>query len=73
MGVRAGLVGFGVGVICNGGAFGVALREGPGVGVCIGFGAGVDKGLTTGGFGFILVIRKDSFAPVPLGSHSMKL
>jgi hypothetical protein len=28
---------------------------------------------TDSGFGFILVMRNDSFAPVPLGSHSMKL
>jgi hypothetical protein len=81
MGAKAGFARLGVGVMAfGGGALGVALVALPGVGVSIGagvgidFGAGVDGGLSTGsGFGFILVMRNDSFAPVPLGSHSMKL
>ena len=79
MAAKAGFVGLAVGVMTfNCGALGVALGALPGVGVGVGvgvdFGAGVDGGLTTGsGFSFILVMRNDSFAPVPLGSHSMKL
>ena len=79
MGAKVGFVGLGVGVMAFGcGVLGVVLGTlpGVGVGVGVGFGAGVDGGLTTGsdsGFGFILVIKKESFAPVPLGSHSIKL
>jgi hypothetical protein len=75
MAAKVGFVGLAVGVmIFDCGALGVALGALPGIGVGVDFGAGVDGGLTTGsGFGFILVMRNDSFAPVPLGSHSMKL
>jgi len=76
MGVRLAL---GMGVMAPGrGAPGVILGALFGVGADAGsdLGAGVDGGLVSGsgsGFGFIFVIRKDNFAPVPLGSHSMKL
>jgi hypothetical protein len=81
MGAKVGFVGLGVGVMgFDRGTFGVALDVFPGAGAGVGVGvgvdlaAGVDGGLTTGsGFGFILVIKNDSFAPVPLGSHSIKL
>jgi hypothetical protein len=79
MGAKVGFVGLGVGVMgFDRGTFGVALDIFPGAGVGVGvgvdFAAGVDGGLTTGsGLGFILVIKNDSFAPVPLGSHSIKL
>jgi hypothetical protein len=79
MGVKGVFVGFGTGVVAfDCGALGIALSAllgvGAGAGVGVAFGTGVDGGLTSGsGFGFILVIKNDSFAPVPLGSHSMKL
>lgn len=74
-GVRVGL---GVGVMTAVDAPGVALGAVLGVGVDAGtgsdFGAGVAGALVSAsGFGFILVIKNDNFAPVPLGSHSMKL
>jgi hypothetical protein len=67
------VAGPGVGV----GALGVgALGVGAGAGMDLG-GAGVEGGSMAGfsgfGFGFIFVIKNDSLAPVPLGSHSIKL
>lgn len=74
-------IGFGTGpvVVAVVGAPSVGALGGgaaAGAGVDAG-GAGVAGGSTVGvsgfGFGFILVIKNDSFAPVPFGSHSMKL
>jgi hypothetical protein len=88
MGARLGVGVLSVGVIVfgetrPGAGFGAALGVGAlgvgtldvSAGACVDFGAGV-QGSATGsgfGFGFILVIKKDNFAPVPLGNHSMKL
>ena len=81
MGPAAGVWGKGAGVIWP-----FALGNGvgavaAGVGVCgtagvagVAGAAGVGGGLGgSSGFGLSLVTRKLNFAPVPLGSHSMKL
>lgn len=74
----AGVVGFeragsGVGFGAGLGVGALSTGTGPGAGVDLG-GAGVEGvSAADSGFGFILVIKNDSLAPVPLGSHSMKL
>lgn len=55
--------------------FGVPLGVAP-AGGAMALGAGVDGALTLmscSGFGFILVIKNDIFAPDMFGSHSKKL
>lgn len=57
-------------------AFGVTLGVGPARGVGVTFAAGVDGTFTFApgfGFDFILVIRKENFAPWLALSHSIKL